>query len=184
MKAKLIALLIAISLTLGASPREWAFSTAWNNTSDEERYYMDAEYKAIACGLTLEEFNFFARVVEAESNRGDELEPRVYIALVILNRVNCSNFPNTVSEVLRQAGQFEVVVNGECSTSSTLLSEWAIVEAYRLQARATELNDLVYFNCIGFSSWAIDYDEIGGNYFSRSGCSCEHCGKAGELWQE
>lgn len=182
MMKKMMSIMLALCLICSGSwhiqastQEEWAMDTAWNNATDEQRMEMPAEYKARACGMTLEEFCFMARVVEAESDRSDNIEGKIAVAVVILNRVDCDSFPDTIEGVLRQSGQFEVVVNGSCSISSTDLSEWAIVEAIRGLDAGLYPRDLVYFNCISFSSWNYDYALIGGNYFSRSGCSCEYC---------
>lgn len=52
-----------------------------------------------------------ARLVEAEA--GDEsYAGKVAVANVVLNRVNSSQFPNTIREVIYQPGQFSPVSNG------------------------------------------------------------------------
>lgn len=162
---KLITLFLMTTL-LFSTPNEWVMDTAWNNATDEQRFNMSCEYKARACGLTEEEFIFFARVVEAESDRSRSMDGKIHIAAVILNRVRSDSFPDTVTGVLTQSGQFEVVSNGWCSISNTPESEWAIIEAYRALDAGEIPSNLLYFNCIGFSSWNYDYAYIDGNYFS------------------
>lgn len=52
-----------------------------------------------------------ARVVMAES-RGESYTGQVGVAAVILNRLNSSKFPNTISGVINQSGAFQPVDNG------------------------------------------------------------------------
>lgn len=137
---------------------------AWLRMTEEQRYQAPLEYKAYACGLTPEEFEFMSRVIEKESDRSGDIEGRIYIAATIINRVNDSRFPSTVSGVLTQSGQFSTVSGGWCSQQNTELSDWAIIEAYR-RIEAEEIPDnIVWFNCIGYCHTPYDY--IGGNYFS------------------
>ena len=89
------------------------------------------EERAESVGLTVEEFTLFSSVVEAESDRTTEsTEGRRYIALCILCRVMDSRFPDTVTEVLTQSGQFSTVRNGHSVTNRTDLSDQAVIEAY------------------------------------------------------
>lgn len=121
--------------------------------------------------LTPEEFEFLAAVVEAESDRseptnGEETtEGRVYIAAVVLNRVNSEYFPNSVNEVLTQQGQFSTVRNGHSVTDATEYSRAAVREALE---RDDIPSNLLFFNCIGYN-YGEAYDCIGGNYFMTYG---------------
>lgn len=138
---------------------------------------MTTEDYAEQCGLSYDEFVLFSSVVEAESNRQapeeGELttEGRVFIALTIINRQMSERFPDTITGVLTQRGQFSTVVNGHSVTNRTTYSDEAIVEAYR---RIEEGNApaVLFFNCRYFFSGREPYpnpnggDTIGGNYFS------------------
>lgn len=147
------------------------YSLCWNNCTDEQRYYLPAEFKAAACGMTTEEFIFLAQCVEAESDRnwfeeGTTTDSRIYVAVVMLDRLYSSAWPNTINGVLTQSGQFLVVSNGRCYISSTLASEWAIVEAQRLIHLEEVPANLYYFNCVGYNRSSNEqYGYIGGNYF-------------------
>ena len=127
---------------------------------------------AVQCGLELDEFILFSSVVEAESNRqapeDGELttEGRVYIALTILCRQNDSRFPDTITGVLTQRGQFSTVVNGHSVTNRTSYSDAAIVEAYRRIEDGTA-PEVLFFNCRGYFSGREPVAYVGGNYFSR-----------------
>ncbi len=53
-----------------------------------------------------------ARAVNGEA-RGEPYEGQVAVAAVILNRVNHSSFPNTISGVIYQPGAFTAVSDGQ-----------------------------------------------------------------------
>ena len=123
-------------------------------------------------GLTEEEFTLFSSVVEAESDRSTpedgELttEGRVYIAICILCRQNDERFPDTITGVLTQRGQFSTVVNGHSVTNRTTYSDEAILEAYRRIEDGTA-PEVLFFNCRGYFSGREPVAYVGGNYFSR-----------------
>lgn len=163
---KILALIEAILMVIAFKllDREDCMLMVWNNASDEQRYEMPDYYKAVALDMDIEEYRFLARVVEAESDRTDSIDGRILIASVIINRVNDERFPNTISEVLTQDGQFEVVQSGGCNVSATNLSEWAIVEACRQLDEGLVPDNLLYFNCIGYNCGTA-YGCVDGNYF-------------------
>jgi len=122
---------------------------------------------AIRCGMTEEEFDFISSVVEAESDRcTDSTEGRMYIALVILNRAADERFPDTIPEVLTQAGQFSTVRNGHSIVDRTELSDQAVIEAVEWLESGDAPTDLLFFNCVGFNIGE-PYGIYGGNYFMR-----------------
>lgn len=169
---KIATTILAIAMLTSTVPtdvehRLFALDTAWNNATDDQRYTMPIEYKARAVGMTVEEFEFMSRVIEAESDRSASMDGRIMIAATIINRMNDSRFPNTITGVLTQSGQFTTVHGGYCSTSSTDLSDWAIVEAYR-QLYAGDIPDnVLYFNCIGYNNGTA-FGYIDGNYFMQA----------------
>lgn len=122
---------------------------------------------AVRCGMTEEEFIFISSVVEAESDRcTDSTDGRRYIALVILNRVADDRFPDTIFEVLTQAGQFSTVRNGHSIVGRTELSDQAVVEAVEWLESGDAPTDLLFFNCRGYNIGE-PYGIYGGNYFMR-----------------
>ena len=60
--------------------------------------------------------NLLARLVYGEA-RGEPYTGQVAVAAVVLNRVNNSNFPNTVAGVIYQKGAFNVVDDGQINLS-------------------------------------------------------------------
>lgn len=60
--------------------------------------------------------NLLARLVYGEA-RGEPYTGQVAVAAVVLNRVNNSNFPNTIAGVIYQKGAFNVVDDGQINLS-------------------------------------------------------------------
>ena len=123
------------------------------------------EERAEMAQMSIEEFIFISSVVEAESNRcTDSTEGRRYIALTILNRVNDDRFPDTITEVLCQSGQFSTVRCGQSVTNRTDLSDLAVIEAVNWVNSGEEYPWVLFFNCIGYS-YGEPLGIYGGNYF-------------------
>lgn len=123
------------------------------------------EQRAEQAGMMVDDFVFISSVVEAESNRSTDgdLSGRILIAETILNRVNDDRFPNTITEVLTQRGQFSTVRNGHSVTERTDYSDMAVYEAVQ-EIEAGEAPNVLFFNCRGYN-YGTPYDYVGGNYF-------------------
>lgn len=161
----LIILLTAVCLLAAETPNDWALDWAWFSMTDEQRYNAPVEYKARACGLSVDEFILISSVVEAESNRGESIDGRVLIAETILNRVNSEVFPDNIHDVCYQAGQFSVISSGAAfSVGRTDLSDWAVITALREIADGSVPN-VLYFNCVGYG-YGTPYGYVDGNYFT------------------
>ena len=61
--------------------------------------------------LSQNERDLFARVIQGEAG-GEPYVGQVAVAAVILNRVNSSEFPNTITNVIYERHAFEAVTNG------------------------------------------------------------------------
>ena len=128
---------------------------------------LSIEQRAEMAEMTVDEFVLISSVTEAESNRcTDSTEGRRYIALCILCRVMDSRFPDTITEVLTQRGQFSTVRNGHSVTQRTDLSDQAVIEAVEWINSGEEYPWVLFFNCRNYFSGYEAYDCIGGNYFS------------------
>lgn len=129
---------------------------------------MTVERYALICDMSVEEFTLLSSCVEAESNRSTngDLSGRVLIAETILNRVNDDRFPDTITGVLTQSGQFSTIrQNGTCVTNRTEYSDEAVYIAIQEIEEGTAPN-VFFFNCIGYNGLGEPYDCVGGNYFS------------------
>ena len=84
--------------------------------------------------LTIKEYNVLLRIVEAEAG-GEDIIGKMLVANVIMNRVNSSRFPDTVTEVVYQKNhngraQFSPTVDGRMeSVKVTLETEIAVLRA-------------------------------------------------------
>lgn len=126
---------------------------------------MSIEERAALAYMTVEEFELISSVTEAESNRcQDSTEGRRYIALCILCRVMDTRFPDTITGVLTQSGQFSTVRGGHSVTNRTDLSDRAVIEAVQWIHSGEEYPWVLYFNCRGYNG-GTPYAQIGGNYF-------------------
>lgn len=163
----LTTVLLSATLLSAEIPQDWNNDRIWNSMTDEQRYEAPIELKARAVGLTEDEFIFFSSVVEAESDRGysdESQENRVLIALTIYNRMLDDSWPDTISGVLNQSGQFSVVSSGACwSVGRTNSSDSAILEAHRRLAEG-DAPHVIYFNCVGYNA-GTPYGCVGDNYF-------------------
>ena len=153
---KTIALLVAITTLLTPSMNV-KMHQPFEATTIEERAEM--------AGMETDEFILMSSVVEAESNRSQNVEDRVLIALTILNRRDDDRFPSTITGVLTQSGQFSTVRNGASVVNRTDISDQAVIEAVEWLERG-DAPHVLFFNCIGYNGLGEPYDYVGGNYFS------------------
>jgi len=90
-----------------------------------------------------------ARIINAEAT-GEPLPGMVAVGDVVLNRVESSQFPDTIKEVVYQPGQFSPVKNGSINKEP---SERAI-KAAKLALKAGGSNALYFYNpAITNDSW-------------------------------
>lgn len=114
--------------------------------------------------ITQEEFDFLVSIVSAES-RGEPFEGQVAVVDVILNRVDAEWYPDTITGVITQEGQFESYWAGHYKTAPSTES---VIKAvlYALENR-TLPKDIVFFRADYYHSWGTPYTVIGNHYFSK-----------------
>ena len=139
----------------------------WASMSQEDQDKAPVSFKAEIADMATSEYIFFSSVVEAESDRKKgSIEGRVMIAIVILNRVDSKSFPNTITKVLRQRGQFSVVSSGAYKrVGRTKLSDRAVIEAVR-RKKAGTAPKVLYFRAGYYFRGRKKYAKVGDNYFS------------------
>jgi N-acetylmuramoyl-L-alanine amidase len=102
-------------------------------------------------GVTSSDKDLLARLVRAEA----ESEPyagKVAVATVVLNRVDSSQFPNTIKGVIYQSGQFSPVSNGSINKSASAEDRRAVEEAIAFRGQGS--NSLFFYNpAIATSRW-------------------------------
>jgi N-acetylmuramoyl-L-alanine amidase len=79
--------------------------------------------------ITPQEKELLARLVEAEA-KGESYAGKVAVANVVLNRVEHHDFPDTVSSVIYQDGQFSPVASGSINQPASIESKRAVEEAF------------------------------------------------------
>ncbi len=112
--------------------------------------------------LTEEEIDFIAQVTMAEAESESEYCKRLVID-TILNRVDSSQFPDTVHSVIYARNQFEVMVNGRferCYVQDDIVG--LVKEELNNRTNA----QVLYFNSIGFNNWSTPLFQEGCMYFS------------------
>lgn len=154
----LMSKLITIAVTVAIGINLFKAPVPFEATTIEERAEMT--------GMSVEEFVFISSVVEAESDRSESLDGRILIALTIINRVEDPRFPDTISEVLNQRGQFSTVRNGHSVTERTDYSDEAVIRAVEWNESGDDPN-VLFFNCIGYN-YGTAYGYVGGNYFMEA----------------
>jgi len=93
---------------------------------------------------TAAEKDLLARLVRAEA----ESEPyagKVAVAVVVLNRVDSADFPNSIHDVIYQSGQFSPVTNGEINKPADADSIKAVEEALS-ENRSLGAGSLFFYN--------------------------------------
>lgn len=98
---------------------------------------------------------------------------QLMVAETVLNRVGSDLFPNTIEEVIFQRDtkryQFSCIPDGNYKKAKpTEQVIEAVDEALFNYVNGTSKNpsDMLYFNSIGYFSWAVDYYQDGAMYFS------------------
>ncbi|HEY2419816.1 MAG TPA: spore cortex-lytic enzyme, partial [Neobacillus sp.] len=79
-------------------------------------------------GFSQNDIRLMANAVHGES-RGEPYIGQVAVAAVILNRVNSSNFPNTVSGVIFEPGAFTAVADGQIWLTPNESAKKAVIDA-------------------------------------------------------
>lgn len=94
-------------------------------------------------GFSQNDIRLMANAVHGES-RGEPYTGQVAVAAVILNRINSSTFPNTVSGVIFEPGAFTAVADGQIWLTPNENSKKAVIDA--VNGWDPTGNALYYFN--------------------------------------
>lgn len=115
------------------------------------------------------EEDLLARLVEAEAN-GESYAGKVAVAYVVLNRVDSDGFPDSITEVINQAGQFTPVSNGSINKPASADSKRAVKEAL-VSDRSKGAGSLFFYNPKTATSRWLDSKEttivIGNHVFKK-----------------
>jgi len=92
----------------------FVLETIINDTNGEANRYNNQQQKNSTGNVKKDDNNTYwlAKAIHAEA-RGEPFKGKVAVGAVILNRVNSSEFPDTVYDVIYQKGQFSSVKDGQ-----------------------------------------------------------------------
>lgn len=108
-------------------------------------------------------FLWLARVIWAEA-RGECLEGRIAVAQVVLNRMASPYYPDTVTEVLFQPGQFSTADSGTIWNDAN--EDCFLAAQLALDGADIVGDDCLYFNsCAGYTEGLTYITTIGGHKF-------------------
>ena len=131
-----------------------------DGTTDEAVSDGDSADRYASLTLSEEDLELLARLVYLES-RGEPYEGQVAVAEVVLNRVLSDRFPDTVEEVIYQAGQFTPASYIESTTPGEEQYE-AVADAVDGETCVTGA-DVVFFSGAPYNDRI--YAVIGNHYF-------------------
>ncbi|MGM0471375.1 MAG: cell wall hydrolase [Bacillota bacterium] len=102
-----------------------------------------SEAKSDLDDISDSDVGLLARIIHAEA-RGEPYRGQVAVGAVVLNRVESSEFPNTIQGVIYQEGQFTPVKNGQFNLKPDSSSYRAAKEA--LDGRDPSQGALYFYN--------------------------------------
>lgn len=109
------------------------------------------------------DINLIALITMAEAEAESEEGKRLVID-TILNRVDSTHFPNTVTDVIYQPNQFESVWNSRVDRCEIKDSIKELV----LEELENRLNyDVIFFTAGKYSDYGVPMFQLGHHYFSR-----------------
>ena len=88
------------------------YATKTDSSSTNSKNPTDQSSKSQKKGNGADDVNLLARVINAEA-RGEPYLGQVAVGAVIMNRVESAEFPNTITGVIYQKGQFSSVTDGQ-----------------------------------------------------------------------
>lgn len=114
------------------------------------------------------EMDMLAKIIYAEA-RGEDYEGQIAVAAVVINRVQASGFPKTVSEVIHAKGAFTAIRDGQYRLKPDKQAYKAAQEA--LRGKDPTGNAVYYYNPkIATSKWIRTRTlttRIGNHWFAR-----------------
>lgn len=111
-----------------------------------------------------EELRLLCACVHAEAGNQSELG-RKLVCDVILNRVDCPDFPDTVTDVIMQKGQFDVVASGAINKDFGFSTYCLVVE--ELSCRTNQA--VLFFRTGNYHKGTTPIIKEGDHYFSTKG---------------
>lgn len=116
-----------------------------------EHDYISDEDTVLLALLTMAE-------AEGESEEGKRL-----VIDTVLNRVDSEHFPNTISEVIYQKGQFTSMYNGRVDRVNITKEVVTLIEE---EMRNRMNNEVMYFHARDYGKYGVPMFSVGNHYFS------------------
>ena len=116
-----------------------------------EHDYISDEDMVLLALLTMAE-------AEGESEEGKRL-----VIDTVLNRVDSEYFPNTISEVIYQKGQFSSMHNGRVDRVDITKEVVTLIEE---EMRTRTNNEVMYFHARNYGKYGVPMFSVGNHYFS------------------
>ena len=108
-----------------------------------------------AASVSQGDLDLMAAIIECEAG-GEPYEGKIGVGAVVMNRVRSSQFPNTISEVVYQSGQFSPVASGKLASVLSRGASQACYDAARdVFAGANTVGNCLYFHAGGGSGLTI-----------------------------
>ena len=105
-----------------------------------------AQVQSAGVSYSGSDLDLMAAIIECEAG-GESYEGKIGVGAVIMNRMRSSQFPNTLSEVIYQSGQFSPVASGKLAS---VLSRGANQDCYDAArdvfAGANTIGDCLFFH--------------------------------------
>ena len=121
----------------------------------EETEADNAQAAAQEVSVSTSDLDLMAAIIECEAG-GESYEGKVGVGAVIMNRIRSGEFPNTLSEVIYQSGQFEPTWTGKLSNVlSRGASEACYAAAQDVFAGANTIGGRLFFHAGGGSGLTI-----------------------------
>lgn len=136
-------------------------------TEKETEVYIPTTVRATESTTVFPEdtLELLALVTFAEAEGESEYGQRLVID-TILNRVDSSSFPNSVSGVVYQSGQFSCMWDGRSKRCVGRVPD-SIRQLVKEELESRTNSEVLYFNGGGYPSWATPLFQEGNHYFSK-----------------
>ena len=121
----------------------------------QETEAVSTQETAQQVSVSTSDLDLMAAIIECEAG-GESYEGKIGVGAVIMNRIRSGEFPNTLSEVIYQSGQFEPTWTGKLSNVlSRGASEACYAAAQDVFAGANTIGDRLFFHAGGGSGLTI-----------------------------
>ncbi len=130
---------------------------------EAEKAAEEAEQVAVQSpidGVSASEEELLAALIFCEAGN-QPYEGQVAVGAVVMNRVRSGVYPNSISEVVYQSGQFTPAMTGwlDCVLADGAYTESAMQAAMDALSGSNPIGDMLYFDCGGFGY------QIGDHFF-------------------